>query len=206
MSTSVKAETPLVVSSSPAPAAAAVAANAVPMGLLCFAVVTFVVSIISANLVGGPALPILFGAALTVGGIAHFICGTVELRNGNTFTGCLFNAYGGFWMSFWALNAFYAKDIPAAEAGSALGLYLLCWAGVTFCFFAAALVLPKAIPLTLGLLTITFILLGVGYAGSHTDVIHAGGYFGMATAISAAYVGLAQIMEATWGRAVLPTG
>jgi succinate-acetate transporter protein len=193
-----------VATSGPEPAPAAPVANAVPLGILSFAVVTFIVSYVSAGLINSAVIPVLFGAALTTGGIAHFICGTVELRNGNTFTGCLFNGYGGFWMSYWALNQFFLKDIPPAQAGHAVGLYLLVWCVFTVCFFIPALALPKAITATLGCLVLTFLLLGIGNAGAHTDVIHAGGGFGIATAAGAAYVGLSQLITATFGRDLLP--
>lgn len=193
-----------VATGGPEPAPAAPLANAAPLGLLSFAVVTFVVSYVSTGLINAEVLPVLFGAALTVGGVAHFICGTVELRNGNTFTGCLFNAYGGFWMSYWALNQFFLKDIPTAQVGHAVGLYLITWGVVTLCFFIASLVLPKAITATLGCLVLTFFLLGIGNIGASTGIVHAGGYFGIATAVLAAYVGLAQLIQATFGRDLLP--
>lgn len=204
MAATAMSEQPGVLTDTAAPSPATPLANAAPMGLLSFAVVTFVVSYVSTGLIDAGVLPVLFGAALTVGGIAHFICGTVELRNGNTFTGCLFNAYGGFWMSYWALNQFFLADIPQAQVGAAVGLYLLCWGVVTVCFFVASLVLPKAITATLACLVLTFFLLGIGNAAGSTGLVHAGGYFGVATALVAAYVGLAQLVQSTFDRDVLP--
>jgi uncharacterized protein len=57
---------------------------------------------------------------------------------------------------------------------------------------------------TLLLLTLTFLLLGIGYSGAHTTVLHWGGYVGLATAAGAAYVGLAEVLSEMYGRSILP--
>ena len=55
------------------------------------------------------------------------------------------------------------------------------------------------------LLAITFILLAIGDMGSgHTSITHAGGYFGLATAIAAWYASFAAVLNSTFGRVVLP--
>ena len=40
--------------------------------------------------------PIVFGVALMFGGLTQLICGVIQFRNGSTFTGMLFGAFGAF--------------------------------------------------------------------------------------------------------------
>jgi succinate-acetate transporter protein len=54
------------------------------------------------------------------------------------------------------------------------------------------------------LLTITFILLGIGESGAHEDIIKAGGYVGLATAVAAWYASFATVTNKTFDRIVLP--
>ena len=56
--------------------------------------------------------PVVLGLALAYGGVAQLLAGMWEFRTGNTFGAVAFSSYGAFWLSFWALNVFYAKDIP----------------------------------------------------------------------------------------------
>ena len=54
------------------------------------------------------------------------------------------------------------------------------------------------------LLAITFIVLGIGNAEADKGITHAGGYFGIATAIAAWYASFAAVTNSTFGRTVLP--
>jgi uncharacterized protein len=54
------------------------------------------------------------------------------------------------------------------------------------------------------LLTITFILLGIGNSGASNSTIHLGGYVGLATAIAAWYASFAGVINSTFGRVVAP--
>jgi succinate-acetate transporter protein len=56
------------------------------------------------------------------------------------------------------------------------------------------------------LLTVTFFLLGIGDAGAHPNITKAGGYVGIATAAAAWYASFAAVVNATFGRVVLPVG
>jgi uncharacterized protein len=92
-----------------------------PLGLAGFAMTTFVLSMCNSNLVNGKGLPVVLGLALVYGGIVQLLAGMWEFRNGNTFGAVAFSSFGAFWISFWALNVFYAKDI-GGNAGHAVGL------------------------------------------------------------------------------------
>ena len=107
----------------------------------------------------------MLGVALAYGGIAQFAAGMWEFRTGNTFGAVAFTSYGAFWVSFWALVTFFAADIPAEHAGAAIGLYLISWGIFTAYMFVASLRTTGAIALVFFLLTITFLLLGIGNSG-----------------------------------------
>ncbi len=181
-------------------------ANAGPLGLCAFALTTFLLSMVNAKLVSKGVEPIVFGTALMFGGIAQVLAGMWAFRAGNTFAGTAFSAYGAFWLSFWALVQFYVKDIPAAQAGHAVGLYLIAWALFTAIMFVASFKTTRAVNVVFGLLLVTFLLLGVGNAGGHDTVVQWGGYLGLATAAGAAYAALAEVTNDTFGRTVLPLG
>ena len=53
----------------------------------------------------------MLGLALAYGGIVQLLAGMWEFRTGNTFGAVAFCSFGAFWISFWALNVFYAKGI-----------------------------------------------------------------------------------------------
>lgn len=70
--------------------------------------------------------------------------------------------------------------------------------------FVASMRTTGAIAGTFFLLTITFFLLAIADAGSDKSILHIGGWFGLATAIAAWCASFAGVLNATWGRVVLP--
>jgi uncharacterized protein len=174
-----------------------------PLGLGAFAMTTFVLSMFNSNLVSGKGLPVVFGLALAYGGIVQLLAGLWEFRTGNTFGAVAFCSFGAFWISFWALNVFYAKDI-GGNVGHAVGVYLWAWAIFTAYMTVAALRVSGAVLLVFVLLTITFVLLAIGADGGHETVTHWGGYLGLATAAAAWYASFAAVTNSTFGRTVLP--
>jgi uncharacterized protein len=179
-------------------------ADPAPLGLAAFALTTFVLSMFNSGLVSDAGLPVVFGLALAYGGIAQLLAGMWEFRTGNTFGATAFTSYGAFWISFWALQHFYAKTIPEANAGDAVGLYLIAWGIFTACMFIASLRTTAAIALVFFLLAITFFLLGIGNSGGHEGMVEIGGWFGLATAAAAWYASFAAVVNSTFGRTVLP--
>jgi uncharacterized protein len=174
-----------------------------PLGLGAFAMTTFVLSMFNSNLVDSKGLPVVLGLALAYGGIVQLIAGLWEFRTGNTFGAVAFCSYGAFWLSFWALNVFYAKDI-GGNVGHSIGLYLWAWAIFTAYMTVAALRVNVAVLTVFALLTATFILLAIGAVGAHTTVTHWGGYVGLATAAAAWYASFAAVTNSTFERVVLP--
>jgi succinate-acetate transporter protein len=175
-----------------------------PLGLAGFAMTTFVLSMFNANLVSPKGEAIVFGLALAYGGLAQLLAGMWEFRTGNTFGAVAFSSFGAFWISFWAFVQFYAGSVPAADAGHAVGLYLIAWGVFTAYMFIPSLRTNAAVALVFFLLVITFFLLGIGNARGSSTLIHAGGWFGLATAIAAWYASFAAVTNATFGRTVVP--
>jgi uncharacterized protein len=175
-----------------------------PLGLAAFAMTTFVLSMFNADLVSKGGEPVVLGLALAYGGVAQVLAGMWEFRTGNTFGAVAFTSFGAFWISFWALLTFNAKDIPAGDAGHAIGLYLIAWGIFTAYMFVASLRTTAAIALVFALLAVTFVLLGIGEAGAHTNITKWGGYVGLATAAAAWYASFAAVTNSTFARTVLP--
>jgi uncharacterized protein len=178
-------------------------ADPAPLGLAGFAMTTFVLSMFNSNLVSEKGAPVVLGLALAYGGVVQLLAGMWEFRTGNTFGAVAFCSYGAFWISFWALNVFYAKDITG-NAGHAVGVYLWAWAIFTAYMTVAALRVNLAVLAVFALLTVTFILLAIGAVGPHASVTHWGGYLGLATAAAAWYASFAAVVNSTFARTVLP--
>jgi uncharacterized protein len=191
-----------------------------PLGLAAFAGTTFMLSMVNAGLVGngtlvgGGLLPMVAGLALAYGGIAQLVAGIWEFRTGNTFGAVAFCSYGAFWISFFLIVQLGVPGVVAAKASgeifSGLSLYLYTWAIFTAYMFVASLRTTGAVAMVFLLLTITFLILGIGNASlvGGTSVtngtIKLGGYVGLATAIVAWYASFAAVVNSTFGRVVAP--
>jgi succinate-acetate transporter protein len=125
-----------------------------------------------------------------------------EFRTGNTFGAVAFTSFGAFWISFY----FLLHVVPASSITlHAVSAYLWMWAIFTTYMFFASLRTTGAVALVFLLLAITFILLAWGdLGGGHMGITHAGGGFGLATAIAAWYASFAAVLNSTFGRVVLP--
>lgn len=179
-------------------------ADPAPLGLAGFALTTFVLSMFNAGLVGAAGEPVVFGLALAYGGVAQLLAGMWEFKNGNSFGATAFTSFGAFWISFWALQQFFVTDIPKAELGDAVGLFLIAWAIFTAYMWVASFRVSVAVNLVFFLLTITFVLLGIGESSASDSLVKAGGWLGLATAAVAWYASFAIVTNKTFGREVLP--
>jgi succinate-acetate transporter protein len=175
-----------------------------PLGLAAFALTTFVLSVFNTGLMGSGGEPIVFGLALAYGGVAQVLAGMWEFRTGNTFGAVAFTSFGAFWISFWAFVQFFEDSVPAADAGHAVGLFLIAWGIFTAYMFVASLRTTAAVCAVFALLTLTFFFLGIGNAGGHDSLVKIGGWLGLATAAAAWYASFSAVVKATFGREVLP--
>jgi succinate-acetate transporter protein len=178
--------------------------NSAPLALAAFAVTTFMLSMINAGLMNAGITPVVFGVALMFGGVTQLIAGVLQFRIGNTFGGVLFSTFGAFWLSLFAIAEFFLKDVPAAQTGHALGLFLYAFGIFTAWIFVASFRTNVVVVVALAGLAATFFVLGAGNYGGSTGLVHAGGYLGLVVAALAAYLSCAELCEAAYKRAVLP--
>lgn len=181
-------------------------ADPAALGLGAFAMTTFVLSVINAGLIPKADEPVVLGLALFYGGIAQFGAGIWEFANRNVFGATAFCSYGAFWLSFWFLSQFNAASLPAADAGKAVGLYLLAWAIFTAYMTISAWRVSMGVFAVFVFLTLTFIALFLGAFAGATGLTVLGGWLGIVTALIAWYCSLAVVANATYKRSVLPVG
>jgi succinate-acetate transporter protein len=179
-------------------------ADPAPLGLTAFAVTLFAFSMFNTGLLNSSGLPVVLGLALAYGGIAQLLAGMWEFRRGNTFGAVAFGSYGAFWLSYWLLEQFFAGRIPGAERGSAIALFYVSWAIVTALLWIASTRTTAVVSLMLFLLTLTYLMLGIGDAGTHSELIKIGGWFGLASAAAALYAAFASVINSTVERTLLP--
>lgn len=181
-------------------------ADPAPLGLGAFALTTFVLSVVNAEIVPLEAEPVVFGLALAYGGLAQFGAGMWEFAKGNTFGATAFCSYGMFWVSFWYLTGHTDLSTAGDAVNNGIGLYLLAWGIFTLYMTVAATRVNMAVLAVFVLLTITYFLLAIGEfteAGGWTNI---GGWVGILTAIAAWYASFAGVTNFTYGRAMVPTG
>jgi len=122
-----------------------------------------------------------------------------EFAAGNTFGATAFTSYGAFWLSFATLLIPNSgiSEAYGADAGmeqDAIGIYLLSWMIVTFLFFLGALRKSAGLTALFFFLTLTFMLLAVGFLMKKVNVTKGGGYLGIVTALIAYYCGLSEML------------
>jgi len=177
-------------------------ANPAPLGLFGFALTTWLLSLVNAGFLPAASVPLVLALAFAYGGTAQFAAGLLEIPRGNTFGFVAFCSYGAFWWSFALFVEFFATGVPAA----AVGYYLLAWGVFTFAMWIGTFALNRALFLVFLALWITFALLGLKDLLGIPALGTFGGYFGLLTAIFAAYLGAAEVINEAHGKTVLPIG
>ena len=138
-----------------------------------------------------------------MGGVAQIIAGILEFKRGNTFGLTAFVSYGFFWLSLVFIIVF--KDIPAVPAGF-MGWYLFLWGVFTFFMWFGAWGKNRVIQYVFLSLTVLYCLLAAAeWTGSSALGIIAG-WEGITCGAAALYLAMAEMINETHGRNVLPIG
>jgi len=185
-------------------------ANPAPLGLMGFGMTTVLLNLHNAGFFALGSMILAMG--IFYGGLAQIIAGILEYRKGNTLGVTAFSSYGLFWLSFVGLVTIPTL-IPGVKTpdDNALGAYLFMWGLFTGLMFISTLKKPKALQFVFGSLTILFWLLALGhFIGGTTEtgelVLKIAGYEGIICGLSAIYLAMAEVMNETFGKTILPIG
>jgi uncharacterized protein len=176
------------------------------LGLAGFGLSTMALSFINVGVLSDVDLPVVLALALAYGGLVQLLAGMWAFVKNDTFAAVALSSYGGFWISFWALNEFFLPKIPADHRAGALALYLFCWAVFSFYMWIISFRVNLAVMAVFVTLWPTYVLLGLGKALDSTLLFNLGGAFGIATAACAWYVSFAITANRTTDRDWLPLG
>jgi uncharacterized protein len=176
------------------------------LGLAAFALSTMALSFINVGILSDVDLPVVLGLALAYGGLVQLLAGMWAFVKNDTFAAVALSSYGGFWISFWALNEFFLPKIPASHRAGALALYLFCWAVFSFYMWVISFRVSLGVMSIFLTLWPTYVLLGLGKALGSTFLFNLGGAFGIATAVCAWYVSFAMTANRTTRRNWIPMG
>jgi uncharacterized protein len=179
-------------------------ANPAPLGLMGFGMTTVLLNLHNAGLIALSSMILAMG--LCYGGLAQVIAGIMEWKKKNTFGTLAFTSYGFFWISLVVLLVLPKLGWAAAPDKDSMGAYLLLWGFFTFFMFFGTLRANWALMTVFGSLTILFWLLAAGDLTGSEILTRIAGWEGIFTGLSAIYLGIAQVLNESYGRVVLPIG
>lgn len=178
-------------------------ANPAPLGLIAFGLTTVLLNFHNAGFYGLNSMILAMG--LAYGGTAQIIASAMEYKNGNTFATVAFGSYGLFWYSFAIMLMLPKMGLATATDAAGLAAYLFMWGVFTGIMFVGTLKISRGLQVIFATLTILFFLLALGAITGNQTITIIAGYEGILTGLSAMYVGLAEVINETHGKNVLPT-
>lgn len=179
------------------------------LGLFGFAGATFIVAAHLAGWYGSTeSAEFLFPFAAMFGGLAQFLAGMWAFKARDGIATAMHGMWGSFWLAYGILNLLVAVGVYALPAGTfpELGFWFIALAVIT------GLGALAAVAESLGLTTVlTTLAVGAGFLALHYLTgagwwETAGGWILIASAVAATYTAGAMMLEAAWGRVVLPLG
>ena len=180
--------------------------NPAPLGLMGFGLTTVLLNMINADLLSSDALGIVLPMGIFYGGLAQIIAGLLEAKNGNTFGATAFSSYGLFWWSFVSMKILPSLGLVPEPSAVAVASYLLAWGAFTVLMTAATFKGPKALQAVFITLSLLFFILAAGDLTGSQEIKIIGGYEGIFCGLTAIYLAIAEILNETYGRTILPVG
>jgi succinate-acetate transporter protein len=177
-------------------------ANPAPLGLMGFGMTTILLNLHNAGLIGLSSIIIAMG--VFYGGIAQIIAGLMEFRKGNTFGTAAFTSYGLFWLSLVSLILLPISQPNLAPDNTSWAAYLFLWGLFTLMMFFGTLRTNRVLQFVFASLALLFFLLAA--ARVIPALLPVAGIEGIVCGFSAFYLSLAEILNETHHRIVLPTG
>ncbi|WOT04503.1 acetate uptake transporter [Shewanella youngdeokensis] len=178
-------------------------ANPAPLGLMGFGMTTVLLNIHNAGFF--PIDSMILAMGIFYGGIGQVLVGLMCFKRGDTFGTTAFTSYGLFWLTLVGLIVMPKMGLAASPAGF-MGWYLGLWGLFTGFMFIGSMRYPLAKQIVFGSLTLLFLLLAArDFTGSELIGTIAG-FEGIFCGLSAIYFAMAQVLNAEYGRVILPVG
>jgi succinate-acetate transporter protein len=175
-------------------------ANPAPLGLLGFGMTTILLNLHNANLI--PLSIVIIAMGFALGGLAQIIAGIFEFRNGNTFAGTAFTAYGTFWWSLVVIWTLAPEGMTADKVS--MGYYLSIWGVFTAFMFIGTLKHNRITQFVFGSLTLLFFLLALGDFTLIPEITITAGVVGLLCGASAVYSAVGQLVNGEFGQPLFP--
>jgi succinate-acetate transporter protein len=179
-------------------------ANPAPLGLMGFGMTTVLLNLHNSGLIILSSMILAMG--LCYGGVGQIIAGVMEWKKKNTFGTLAFTSYGFFWLSLVVMLVLPKWNLAAAPDKASVAWYLTVWGIFTLLMFFGTLKANTALMVVFGSLTVLFFLLAAGDFTENHAITAVAGVEGIFTGLSAVYLGIAQVLNESYGRTVLPIG
>jgi succinate-acetate transporter protein len=180
-------------------------ANPAPLGLIGFGMTTVLLNLHNAGFY--PLDSMILAMGLAYGGLAQVIAGIMEYKRGNTFGTVAFSSYGLFWWSLVILSLlpkYYFLVGIQEPTNEAMAAYFFMWGLFTFTMFFGTLKANRAVQSVFMSLAILFFLLTAKEITGNTALATITGYEGVICGLSAVYTALAEVLNESHGKTVLP--
>ncbi|HUK28871.1 MAG TPA: acetate uptake transporter [Candidatus Acidoferrales bacterium] len=177
-------------------------ANPAPLGLAGFGMTTILLNLTNMGLFGVNSVIVAMG--IFYGGLAQIIAGAMEFRKGNTFGTLAFTSYGLFWLTL-VFIIISTVERPAVTPDNATwAAYLFIWGLFTLMMFFGTLKLNRALQTIFLTLAVLFFLL----TASHfiPQLLPIAGVEGVFCGFCAFYTSMAEVLNETYKKTVLPIG
>ena len=179
-------------------------ANPAPLGLMGFGMTTVLLNIHNAGFFGLDSMVLAMG--IFFGGMAQVIAGIMEFKKNNTFGTTAFTSYGFFWMALVGLNILPEMGYGEPAGALSMAAFLFMWGLFTLFMFIATLRISRALQVVFGSLALLFFLLAIGNFTGSTIILTIAGYEGILCGFSAIYAAMAQVINESYGKEILPIG
>lgn len=178
--------------------------NPGPLGLLGFGLTTFLLNLHNAGVY--PMNSAILAMGLCYGGFAQIVAGIFEWHKNKIFTSVVFLSYGTFWWSLCLVLMLPKMGLAAATDKTGMGWYLFIWGFISLGFLICSLKKPRIIFIIFVTVVILFWLLAIDNWADNPNFGKAAGIEGIICGLLAIYAGLAELINETYGRSILPMG
>lgn len=180
--------------------------NPAPLGLMGFGMTTVLLNIHNAGFF--PVSSMILAMGIFYGGIAQVIAGILEFKKGNTFGTTAFTSYGFFWITLVGIWVFpeLGWTMGAATEVGFMGWFLFLWGVFTFFMWIGTFGKNKVLQFIFFSLWVLFFLLAIRDWTGSAIIGTIAGFEGIICGLSAIYLAMAEVLNETRGKVILPIG